>query len=590
MLAHRTVSLICAVTTLAASLLASPAANAAPNPKPTPSNSDESEAKILYDKALIFHKAGQLKEALALAEEAKRKKNNESIQKLIGVCHKDLNDPASAVTAFSDLLNIFGSSMLDKNKEDAKRLLIEAQEKTGLIRVTLSEPDAQVTVDGRYYGKTPLPTPIRVNPGSYPVLITKPGFNDFTQTVEVKATAEVTVAGPLEKQKTTGKLSLRPSKVGITATVFIDGKEAGTLPYEGELPEGEHSLEFKSKNASADPRKVYVQKGKRTDVVIDIESTVCRLQVVVEEGGGDILLDEQFVGKDKWDGEIKPGKHTITVQRAGYVSYTTEISVKKGEERSLTVKDLKKQITHGEGEGERPTTRGIYLILDLIGAFSPSDYKSDFTDPCPSQGFGPCSNSKPIGFGGKMNIGYKFGIFGLEGWGTGTYDSSAATAQYDQDVPTTNRFFGAARKEEYTFQRYSLRGGIGGRVTTDPNTVRFTTGLGVGASVRGVNFTRELIPTATGVKTHEDEFKVAFAPSMIFDIGALIGSKYGTKFHIGFNLIVDFSPPLAAKSKESVVSLQSSSGANVDTARPKGVLFSGTEVFLGPILGVQIGR
>ena len=55
----------------------------------------------------------------------------------------------------------------------------------GWLKV-LPKPWADVTVDGRVIGQTPLP-PIPLAPGSHSVVLTHPDYQPFTRRVEIRA-------------------------------------------------------------------------------------------------------------------------------------------------------------------------------------------------------------------------------------------------------------------------------------------------------------------------------------------------------------------------------------------------------------------
>ena len=57
----------------------------------------------------------------------------------------------------------------------------------GTVNLMVTERDADVLVDKKRVGKSPLPEPLRLKQGSHDLLVTKDGFGNWSQTVEVAA-------------------------------------------------------------------------------------------------------------------------------------------------------------------------------------------------------------------------------------------------------------------------------------------------------------------------------------------------------------------------------------------------------------------
>lgn len=71
--------------------------------------------------------------------------------------------------------------------EAATKLLVRPllADKKGFLVVNVEEPGAQVTVDGRLVGVTPLPGRLELSMGAHEVLVEKSGFLTFARTIDV---------------------------------------------------------------------------------------------------------------------------------------------------------------------------------------------------------------------------------------------------------------------------------------------------------------------------------------------------------------------------------------------------------------------
>ncbi|MBI5547079.1 MAG: PEGA domain-containing protein [Deltaproteobacteria bacterium] len=111
--------------------------------------------------------------------------------------------------------------LIDGVRGAAYKLLLPSQY-AGTIQLELAEEGAEVFVDGRPVGKTPLKTPIpSLTPGKHALKIVKAGFADFDKWVDVRF-ARVSVV----------KVDLRNS--AITGVMFEKEGQAGLAPVEAD--------------------------------------------------------------------------------------------------------------------------------------------------------------------------------------------------------------------------------------------------------------------------------------------------------------------------------------------------------------------
>lgn len=67
----------------------------------------------------------------------------------------------------------------------------------GTVNLMITERDADVLVDNRKIGKSPLPEPLRLKQGKHEIMVTKTGFGTFNQSIEVQAGKTQTVRAEL---------------------------------------------------------------------------------------------------------------------------------------------------------------------------------------------------------------------------------------------------------------------------------------------------------------------------------------------------------------------------------------------------------
>src|SRR5881409_2765603 len=74
----------------------------------------------------------------------------------------------------------------------APALARPSRDPVGTADIQVSVPDAEIMVDGKVYGRSPL-APIKLMKGTHTVKVTKPGHSEFLDVVKVEVGKEVTL-------------------------------------------------------------------------------------------------------------------------------------------------------------------------------------------------------------------------------------------------------------------------------------------------------------------------------------------------------------------------------------------------------------
>jgi hypothetical protein len=207
-----------------------------------------------------------------------------------------------------------------------------------IIDVLASEPDATLFIDDVPVGKTPFTGPVRIDVGKRTVKLTKEGFLDTSQTVDVATGQRMPVTLKLEPVTKTALVAITVGGA-TSATVYIDGKDVGPAPFKGELSAERHTIEARSPGYIAVGQTVDVQYKTPVSLVLTLsaERHQGRLHVVAPDGA-EIALDERAVGAGVWDGVVSTtGGHQLVVRKPGFQTYSTEVFVADDQTREVNV-------------------------------------------------------------------------------------------------------------------------------------------------------------------------------------------------------------------------------------------------------------
>ena len=206
---------------------------------------------------------------------------------------------------------------------------------------------AQVRIDGQAVGGGTLGSlPIRVEnlqPGRHQVEVTREGYNDFEQWVEVQGGQVVRVTAMLERAApTTGSILVTADIQG--APIFIDGRQVGvTTTVVDDVPAGMHTLEIRPEGEDVQPftQQVLVQAGQRATVTATLRRpqtapTTGSIAVITDVPTAEVRINGQPLpsGTFSRDG-LAPGNYVVQVMAEGYQPFRVQVTVTAGQTTSV---------------------------------------------------------------------------------------------------------------------------------------------------------------------------------------------------------------------------------------------------------------
>ncbi len=124
------------------------------------------------------------------------------------------------------------------------------------------------------------------------------------------------------------------------ASILIDGEGVGISPLSDPLPLdlGKHTLTIRKTGFETVERVTEAVGGAEAALSVTLTALrhVAHLTVTTDSGAS-VGVDGQLAGAGRYDGQLSPGTHEVTVTEPGKVSYKAEVDLRDGETRTVQV-------------------------------------------------------------------------------------------------------------------------------------------------------------------------------------------------------------------------------------------------------------
>lgn len=338
---RRLISFVVATALLApsVSLVAETSAFAQPAKKKPLREQLSEDAKKHWDTAIVLYQRGQWDGARTSFNAAFDASHNPRVLFNVAVCEKNLYHYARAIEIFKKELTE-GKGQLSADEEADVRTQITGLERfIAEVTIDVSEPGAEIYVDDAKVGVSPLTTPVSLPLGERHIRVSKAGFADARETVDLKAGSSRQVPIKLSPTQKTSLVSV--SVVGPpNAIVKIDGREVGTAPYKGQVAVSAESHSFSAEANDYVPatQSAVVREGEVLNLTLQLsqQQSKGKLIVVARPDGAMIEIDGKLMGATRWEGPVDVGTHQVVVKKQGHYVWSHDVEVVKGSERSVT--------------------------------------------------------------------------------------------------------------------------------------------------------------------------------------------------------------------------------------------------------------
>jgi hypothetical protein len=300
------------------------------------------EARSDWDAARELYDAGDYRSALVHFEKAYELSKNPRVLFNVGVCWKDLTQYALAIRVWERALG-FKDRL---GAEDVRKLefaVSAARPFVSTMQLVSDQMGALLSIDGNEIGKTPFVEPIPIDVGRRKLTLSKDGFVTSEKTIDVVQGKQIALAVNLVPQNKTGTVSI--SIAGAAgATLFMDGRELGPAPFNGEIAEGPHTFEARAPGYVTTRQTSEVSFGKSLRIALSLAKAQNegKVRIIVDHADAQIKIDGVVRGRGAWEGILSVGGHQLAVEKPAYDGFSQELSLSQGQERTVQVQLHKK--------------------------------------------------------------------------------------------------------------------------------------------------------------------------------------------------------------------------------------------------------
>jgi hypothetical protein len=197
-------------------------------------------AREAYEAATALVHQGDAAGALSKYSEAYTTSNDPRLLFDMAVCERDLHHFARMQGLLQRYSREAEGTLSPEERADIEAALAAIHALVGTVKLAVSEPGADVTVDGEAAGTTPLPAPFTVDAGRHVLRVRKQGFDLVEQVIEVPGGNEATVAITFVALVPAARLIVSSDP---NATIAVDGKPVARGRFDGRVASGLRAIE-----------------------------------------------------------------------------------------------------------------------------------------------------------------------------------------------------------------------------------------------------------------------------------------------------------------------------------------------------------
>lgn len=211
----------------------------------------------------------------------------------------------------------------------SKNITLKAIVTNYQLSLITNPSSADVYIDNTYMGRSPLN--LTLSEGTKNLRIEKSGYETYYETLLLDRSISKSIT--LSPQIKTYKLSISSSP--SNARVYINGTYEGMTPIALTLKEGTYTVQLTLDGYEDFVTSVNLDRDRQ--VTATLYSKKARLSIETDPSNATIYVDNSYVGRSPISIDLDAGRHTVKVEKAGYLTETRDVNLSAGTTSSLKV-------------------------------------------------------------------------------------------------------------------------------------------------------------------------------------------------------------------------------------------------------------
>jgi len=269
-------------------------ATPAPTTKPL-SESLSGMAKAEYEAGRILYADKDFGNAIVKFQKAHEISGDPRLLWNMAVCEKNLRRYGKMLRTIRRYRHEAAALLTEEERVQAVEIIKTVETFVSALKLTTSEPGAEVFVDDESLGTTPLAEPLLVDVGVRRIRVVKAGYKPVALSREIVGGGEVAIDVPLEKEIHRGRVQV---VAGPEDLIALDGKAVGLSQWEGSAVSGGHTLRVTAPGMTPYQSEVVLQDDqlRRVEVTLTPLPRTDTARTVLWIVGGAVLAAGASVG------------------------------------------------------------------------------------------------------------------------------------------------------------------------------------------------------------------------------------------------------------------------------------------------------
>ncbi len=227
----------------------------------------------------------------------------------------------------------FVTSLEVRGKRQEEKLAVKLLPAWADLKVISQPAGAQLTLDGKLLGATPVSA--EVLQGEHRLTLSRPGYKTWSRSLQVQAGRAVNISDAV-LSKADGLLEIVTEPRG--AAVTVDGRYRGESPLKVAVtPDTDHRVTTMLPGYEPQNTIGRAAPDDTTSLALKMVPELAVINLITEPADAEVLVDGQPAGNATQRLNLPTREHELVVRRAGYASYRTEVTPRKGVDKHLRI-------------------------------------------------------------------------------------------------------------------------------------------------------------------------------------------------------------------------------------------------------------